>query len=181
MKTQSNRTGRRGFTLIEILTVVCIITVLIGLTANATFSARQKANKSAATTEAEQISAAFKAYQIRHMQWPIETKGAWVPLTRQNLAKIVGDAKDPAGNKTVLLDIPNARFEVGYDHKHNKVDDAYCDPWGNVYEIWINKEGDGEAGTMTMQDSYEFVVSFPMQHARYYNWDAPYVDVDADR
>ena len=182
MKAKTKRSGNPGFTLIEILTVVCIITLLIGLTANAAFSARQKANKAAATTEAEQVSAAFKAYQIRHHEWPVSQAGAWVPLTRKNLAKLIGDANDPAGNKTVLLDIPDSRFETGLDHNGSPVSDAYCDPWGNVYEVWINKADEtddknkGEAGTMTSVDAFEFVVSFPMQFARHADWNVPYVD-----
>ena len=174
--TADNRTGstprlRAGranaaFTLVEILVVVCVITVLIGLTANAAFSARQRAYVSQATTECEQLCAALKTYRLadKSGKLPFDTRGSWTPVTRTMLGELIGDGSGP-----VLLDIADDRFE---DAGGSQV---YCDPWGNPYEIrtvdpsaesGAGEAGDGEAGNIVLDETFEVVVSFPNQFSR---------------
>lgn len=180
------RNGKRnaagaGFTLVEILVVVCVIAILIGLTASAAYSARERAYKAAATTEVEQLSAAFKAYRVGDDEeaWPVDTAGAWVPVTKTTLAKLVGGDGRP-----VLLSIPEERFEPGVDHNGTAVDEAYCDPWGRAYEVKTSRAGgeDGDAGRIEVTETIEVAVSFAAQFGRYYEWepDVPYVNVDLD-
>ena len=162
--------GGRGFTLIEILVVVCIITILIGLTASATFSARQKVYTGTATTEAEQIAAAFKSYRLSDDggAWPYDTRGKWVAANAASLKNVLGE-----DGKPVLLELSDDRLEDG----------EFRDPWGNAYQIRTFAPGegdDGEAGEIELKEIVEVVVSFPNQFGRYYDIEAPYVDTDLE-
>lgn len=159
-----------GFTLVEILVVVCVITVLVGLTANATFSARQRAWVSQATTEAEQLCAALKSYRLadRDGKLPFDTKGAWMQVSRDLIANLIGEGSSPDTGDAVLLDIAEDRFEDVNGQLF------YCDPWGNPYEVktldpsdqGAGEAGDGEAGNIVLDETFEVVVSFPNQFGR---------------
>ncbi len=165
---------RRGFTLIEILVVVCVITILIGLTASATFSARQKAYVATATTEAEQIAAAFKAYRLANekSEWPWKTDGGWDSATKQSLGELLGETTYENGDpKPVFLNVSDDQFEDG----------EFRDPWGNAYQIRTfdpGSDNSGEAGEIELQEVVEVVVSFPNQYGRYYEIESSYVDPD---
>ena len=161
----------RGFTLVEILVVVCVITVLVGLTANAAFSARQRGYVSQATTEAEQLCAALKTYRLadRNGKLPFDTKGAWTPATRDLIADLIGEGDAEDTGNAVLLDIAEDRFESVNGTL------SYCDPWGNPYEIRTldpssdqgsGEAGEGEAGNIVLDETFEVVVSFANQFGR---------------
>ena len=178
--TDGRRSGRKSaFTLVEILVVVCVIAILIGLTASAAYSARERSYKAAATTEIEQLSAAFKAFRVGDPAeaWPYETNGQWKPVTKTALEKVLGTDGAPA-----LLSISDARFEPGVDHDGVEVSDAYCDPWGRAYEVKTSTEGSGHAGRIEVTETIELVVSFASQFGRYYEWeeDVPYVNEGLD-
>ncbi len=161
MKEMEPGRRRAGFTLVEILVVVCIITILIGLTANAAFSAQQKAHKATATQECEQIAAAFKSYWLAHQSWPgspwNNKNGVdWTPLDKSNLEILRG--KDGV----VYLDLNDDRIEEK---------DQFLDPWGHPYRVKIDKEE-----SIVLEDAFEAVVSFPNQFSRYYDVAAPYME-----
>ena len=158
---KERKQGRRaGFTLVEMLVVVCIVTILVGLTANAAFSAQQKARKATATQECEQVAAAFKAYWLAKQAWPkpFDNKNgvAWTDLDAKNLEVLRG--KDG----TVYLDLNDDRIEDGQ---------KFLDPWGHPYQVMIDPERD-----IVVEDVFETVVSFPNQFFRYYDSGAPYME-----
>lgn len=154
--TERRRRPKAGFTLVEILVVICVITVLIGLTANATFSARQKAYKATATQECEQIASAFKAYWLAKQNWPASAS-SWTDLDKQNMAKLLG--KDDDG--IVYLSLDENKFES---------DGTYVDPWGNPYQVMIDPKRD-----IVLEEVFEAVVSFPNQFSSYFDASAPYM------
>ena len=157
MKERKTERRRAGFTLVEMLVVICVITVLIGLTASATFSARQKAYTATAHQECEQIAAAFKAYWLAKGAWPISAAD-WTNLDKNNMKKILGGDTDGI----VYLALDDNQFEP---------DGTYADPWGNPYQIKIDPMRD-----IVIEDTFTTVVSFPNQFSNYYDVDAPYVE-----
>lgn len=164
-RTTHRRRTPAGFTLVEILVVICVITILIGLTASATFSARQKAYTAAAHQDCEQIVAAFKSYWLAHGEWPASAKTAvtddpdkWTDLTKDLMKDILGGDKDGL----VYLALDEKQFED---------DGTYVDPWGNPYQIKIDPKTEVE-----LEDKFVSVVSFPNQFFLYYDVDAPYVE-----
>ena len=148
-----------------------MITILVGLTANASFSARQRAYVSQATTEAEQLCATFKTFRLSAQggRLPFDTQGAWAPVTRDMLLPFIGESESDDTGNAVLLDIAEDRFEdVGGDL-------LYCDPWGNPYQVRTvdpasesgsGEAGEGEAGNIVLDETVEVVVSFPNQFSR---------------
>jgi len=70
MKTAFPATARRGFTLVELLTVIVIIGILVGLTAGAAIQVRKTARQTVTRTEIEQIQGALESYRTERGEYP---------------------------------------------------------------------------------------------------------------
>jgi type II secretion system protein G len=96
---------RRGFTLLELLTVMVIITILSGLGFKGYRLARRQAKESHATADLEKLRTALNEYRIQHDSYPIQNS----PNAIRTLPEI-----------NVLMDAVE-----GLD---------LVDPWGNDYQ-----------------------------------------------
>lgn len=140
-----------GFTLLEIMLVIVVISILLAMIGASAYSARQRAYAATATAETQQIATAFKSYYLAHHKWP----GDWVngrsyePLNQANLQPLLGGA---GGDGIVYLDVPDSRFEGG----------EFRDPWGNPYQVQTLK-----VLPVVVKDTFEGAVSFP-NHMRHY-------------
>jgi prepilin-type N-terminal cleavage/methylation domain-containing protein len=65
-----SRSGARGFTLVEVLIVICILGVLMGLLVPTLVGARQRASITAVKTELNQLKAALEAYNSKFGDYP---------------------------------------------------------------------------------------------------------------
>lgn len=145
------RTAASGFTLLEILSVVGIISLLMGLIGSAAFSARQRAYTATATTEAHQIAAALRAYFMAFREWPSGIGSGDTALEESKLEALLGN--NPT--KTAFLQLPPDRIDE--DTRQ------FLDPWGHPYIVTVEDPGEIEADT-----AYETVVSFPVQFGAYW-------------
>lgn len=146
-----------GFTLVELLTVVAIIAILIGLVGAAAFSARQRAYRATAQTEAQQLAAALRSWWIANRTWPPGfSTGDAVEVTRGMLKPLMG-----YGTGVSYLNAPPDRFET-----QDENDDAakFLDPWGEPYTVKLDPP---EALAPEDSSIFEGAASFPNQF-RYY-------------
>ena len=143
-----------GFTLLEIMLVIVVISILLAMIGASAYSARQRAYAATATAETQQIATAFKSYYLARHEWP----GAWKngksyePLTQANLQPLLGGS---GGDGIVYLDLPASRLEGG----------EFLDPWGNPYEVQTDAVLHPE-----VSDTFVGAVSFP-NHMRHYGED----------
>ena len=80
------RMRRRGFTLIEVLTVIAIIALLAALVLGLAGHAQKTAAKKKATSEISQLESFIGAYQAQYGQ---------VPPTKEELSRALGEAHHP--------------------------------------------------------------------------------------
>ncbi|WP_372794029.1 type II secretion system protein [Pontiella sp.] len=74
-------TGRRGFTLLELLVVMLIITVLLGISAAGYSMARQTAKESRARAEIERLRNALEEYRA--------ARGAYPPSAGRSITNVL--------------------------------------------------------------------------------------------
>ncbi|MFA5321373.1 MAG: prepilin-type N-terminal cleavage/methylation domain-containing protein [Smithella sp.] len=159
------------FTLIELLVVISIIIILVGILLPAINGVREKARVMKAKGEMQALAMAIKAYQGDYGVWPCKSATfdpfvAGDDLTdiskyRQMFERLScadgpdsGTGIEENRRKIRYLDIPST---------YGDNDDAYPgtttsatkgdfkDPWGNVYQIFIDTTYDGK---VTQSEEY---------------------------
>jgi len=140
---------RDGFTLIEILVVMGIMSLLAGLLMGGLNAAKGKAKKTQAKKEVSQIVTAWTAYYGDYKRFPDvvpngsgETSYTITEMGRDAIRILQGNYHgDWAGKNTrntVYLD-----FHKEYTDQSDF--NGYNDPWGNIYQVRLDKAPyDGE-------------------------------------
>ena len=112
-----------GFTLIELMVVLVIITVLAALIVPNVMGRADQARITAAKTDINNISQALKLYKLDNLRYPTPEQGLQALLTKPT-------APPAPNNWKVYLDkLPN-------------------DPWGNPYK-YLNPGVKGEVDVMS--------------------------------
>lgn len=126
---------KRGFTLIELITVIGMLVVMVGSIASAVSSARRRANIQKATTEAQEMTNAILAYENygkigedSPLKKEADHFGTWQDATESDLAFILGKVPMPNGQGNVPV-LFNAAIHNG----------KILDPWGHPYKVRIIK------------------------------------------
>ena len=167
-----SRRHRRAFTLVELLTVIAIITILIALLFPGLSVMRTRTHNPAAARVCQSIIVAAKAYQTDYGKFPNPLAAA--PATPADV--IVGDpeGRTAASNDNlfnILRAIPNG---TNRDHAINpkKVvfyedktasnpakpkngfgsDGAYFDPWGAQYCVALDVDSDNQLTALPYTD-----------------------------
>ncbi len=145
---------RRGFTLVEMLTVIAIATILMTMIAGGLIKAREMARRARAETELRELVAAWlQFYQFNENEWPsgVDTSGNPVPVTFDMLAPLIDPQQAVRG--VVLL---NVRRPEGEKY--------YRDPWGRPYLLSFKKVDVGGKGEIAA--ALRTSVSFPNRERR---------------
>lgn len=117
----------KGFTLVELITVVAMIMILIAAMGTAVSGAQERARVQKATAEVKAITQAILAYEN-------EKDHELTPMTRENcnrssLGFLLGQETSDTGNKIPVLLM--AALTSGGD---------MLDPWGHPYKVTIKSK-----------------------------------------
>ena len=124
---------KRGFTLIELITVIGMLLVLIGAISSSVAAAQRRAKMQQAITEAQEMTNAILAYENYGKigsESPLEAKvtgDAWKDATESDLAFILGKESMPNGQQGNVPVLFNAAIYNG----------KILDPWGRPYKFRI--------------------------------------------
>lgn len=69
-QSKSHRTGRRGFTLVELLVVITVIAILVGLLLPAVFGIFKSTGEMTITNDIQRLSAAVEQFKTKHGFYP---------------------------------------------------------------------------------------------------------------
>lgn len=129
MVRKLNRRACKGFTLIEMLVVILIISVLVGLLLPAISAARQFAKRTRARTEIKQIEAAWLQYYNDYRRFP----GSGYTEMSGSVLQLLG-GQDVGGNNRHR--IRYLEFESGETEMR--------DPWDGIYQFELDTDQDNQ-------------------------------------
>ena len=86
------RGGRRGFTLMELLTVIAIISLLVAILMPATLALRRRARETQAASERTALKAAILTYYSDTGLWPVDNQ---TQVTVLNSREIIPRLRPP--------------------------------------------------------------------------------------
>ncbi|MBN1556510.1 MAG: type II secretion system protein [Lentisphaerae bacterium] len=121
---------RRGFTLMELLTVMVIIMIMVGALIPAFHRVRKRGRRALAESEANALENAIKAYFMEYGEWP------YADPSSSNLYQTADDNWDVIGPLRVDEN-PRGILFLQMD-EYRRRGNALVDPWGNPYTIRID-------------------------------------------
>lgn len=146
-KTEDRGQGReKGFTLIEMLVVMAIISLLTGIMVTGINAARRKAKYGKARAEAGDLTKSWKAYWMVYGKWPelfVQSDGNYSNIVMDEAAMNILQGQDTLYNKQELV----------FSSMATKGD--FKDPWGKPYRV------DFYLTAVEEVDFYQAGVSFP--------------------
>lgn len=134
MKRQRNSREKAGFTLPELLTVICIISILMASSFGALMRARALAKQVKASTQLRELVNAYTQYYITYNAWPsglanVQDKD----LTEDDIRPLF----DPTMN-------PNGIIFLKYNP--TAMNRGFLDPWKRSYRVSFGAEGSARGG-----------------------------------
>jgi prepilin-type N-terminal cleavage/methylation domain-containing protein len=134
----------RGFTLVELLTVIFIIATLMGMMTTALRAARKRAQITKASAEVRELTKAWKGYWVTYGEFPFGSGSSIKqPMNAAAMAHLT--AFDVTHNEQGIVFMER---DPG----------PFLDPWDNVYIVDLDRS-DSEG-----VDYYESCVYFPQSH-----------------
>lgn len=142
---------KRGFTLVELITVIAMLLILMGAVTSAVSGARRRAKIQQAITEAQELTNAILAYENFAKPGdasPLEDKATgedWAEAddSEKALAFVLGKVENPNGQEGNVPVLFNGAVRGG----------KIRDPWGHAYryrimssEVDEEDEHDGSVG-----------------------------------
>jgi prepilin-type N-terminal cleavage/methylation domain-containing protein len=149
---------RQGFTLIEVLVVIAIISLLMGMIFPSVATALNSAKKRRAANDAKQIAAAVEIFlkQYGYLPVPRTEQGFRAgpgngdfgqeqvqPFTEDESKKIIQVLRSTPQNYNQNHQL-NPKRVVFYDTEGAEEDGTVLDPWGNQYRIKLDRDFNGK-------------------------------------
>ncbi|HJO92048.1 MAG TPA: type II secretion system protein [Victivallales bacterium] len=142
--------NRVRFTLIELITVIAIISILVAILLPTLSSVREKARKTQAKAEMNSIITAIKSYESTYGVLPVPENwdNADTGTEYDNLMALLTDVIKTGGDS----DYENTRHIRFLDVPDQYTTNGYLNPWDGKYEIYMdtdyNDELTGPDGTL---------------------------------
>jgi prepilin-type N-terminal cleavage/methylation domain-containing protein len=145
--------GRTGFTLMEMLTVMVIISILIGVTGMAMVKARELARRTRAETELREMVSAWLQYHQLYKELPSVVRGKDnLNTTREVLDPLINAQNQKDNPRGIVLLNPKLPFNAR---------DEYIDPWGTFYRLSFAH------AVVEMTTAMKTSISFPGRQRRF--------------
>ena len=145
-----NGTQRRGFTLVEILVVIAIIAVLAAIIIPAAGGALQAAKKRRAMVEMNSIKTAISDFlrDHRYMPWPATTvQGRKIWVGADQWANTI-EAQVPIMEILIVTNAMRKSYlQIPEKSRPDAATLAFVDPWGQPYQIGLDRNLDGQMET----------------------------------
>lgn len=125
------RRRKSGFTLLEMLMVVVVISILIGILLSAIFQTKKTAKRRLAQVQCAAIATGIREYHYNVRKWPCPDNGQPDTTYEENNYEVIAILTN---STRTYIDIAN--FMVNEDG-------AVVNPWGRPYTIYLDTDYDG--------------------------------------
>lgn len=129
----------RGFTLVEMLVVILIISVLVGLLMPALNGIRRLADRTSTVAHGEDLVHAIKLYRDSYRTWPAQTQdGTDTTYYADQYVVVNALLNNPRGEQ--LLEVSTGRISSN---------GCYLDAYNRAYIVVMDENGDGTCSVST--------------------------------
>jgi general secretion pathway protein G len=158
MTTPSHHSRRQaGFTLIELIVTISILTVLAGILIPSVNSYLDKGNTSKAHADLREIANVFNRYKVDTGFWPTNDDKTTIKTANEEFTGYAGLFTDTASrngwdgpylNTGVMVD--GAMNVATYDSDAG-TGEGMLDPWGHAYRVYFYADGTNDtAGAIVL-------------------------------
>jgi len=132
------KNGKNGFTLIEILVVIAVITFLAGISFVSISAIKESTRRNLTLAWATQTAAAIHSFHTQHSDWPTDTlRGSrvppqkWYEFLNHGYTKVMDGAMPKYETSTVYLELPARAVDSSGE---------IIDAWGRKLVIKVDSD-----------------------------------------